>query len=273
MPFNRKGLPVKYVPPSVKETAFNCPHCGALAKQFWNSIRADANDEKNSMPLTVTDGDGRDWDFKDIEDKETREKLAKWASQMKKARPFFESGKDGNYSFQNVYNLFISRCYNCKDIAIWIHERLVYPQRGEAQPANPDMPDDIRRDYDEASTILDLSPRGAAALIRLAIQKLCKELGQPGKNINDDIGALVQGGLDPRVQQALDAVRVIGNSAVHPGQIDLRDDRATAETLFKLLNLIVDKVISEPKHVAEVYAALPEGAIKAIEKRDAKPKA
>jgi len=196
--------------------------------------------------------------------------LLKWVAEMKKERPFFEAGKDGSYSFQNVYNVFISLCYNCKDTALWMHDRLIYPQRGEAPPANPDMTEDIRRDYDEASTILDLSPRGAAALIRLGIQKLCKELGQAGKNINDDIGALVKDGLDVRVQQALDAVRVIGNSAVHPGQIDLRDDRATAETLFRLLNLIVDKTISEPKHVAEVYASRPVGAVKAIEKRDGK---
>jgi hypothetical protein len=140
--------------------------------------------------------------------------------------------------------------------------------RSEASPANPDLPEDVRRDYDEASTILDLSPRGAAALIRLGIQKLCKELGQPGKNINADIKALVAGGLDPRVQRALDAVRVIGNNAVHPGQIDLRDDRATAESLFRLMNLIAEKMISEPKHVDEVYAALPEDARAAIEKRD-----
>ncbi|AJE45088.1 DUF4145 domain-containing protein [Celeribacter indicus] len=169
-----------------------------------------------------------------------------------------------------VSSVLASRCVSCNKIAIWVNNSIAYPQTGEAPAANPDMPDDIRRDYDEASTILDQSPRGAAALIRLAIQKLCKELGQPGKNINDDIGALVRGGLDPRVQQALDAVRVIGNSAVHPGQIDLRDDRATAETLFKLLNLIVDKTISEPKDVAEVYASLSEGAVKAIEKRDGK---
>ncbi|XEU28215.1 DUF4145 domain-containing protein [Tistrella mobilis] len=102
------------------------------------------------------------------------------------------------------------------------------------------------------------------------MQKLCKELDQPGKNINEDIGALVRGGLDPRVQQALDIVRVVGNSAVHPGQIDLRDDRKTAETLFTLLNLIVDKTVSEPKHIAELYASLPESAIQAIEKRDGK---
>ncbi|MBV4465809.1 DUF4145 domain-containing protein [Pseudomonas sp. SWRI79] len=84
------------------------------------------------------------------------------------------------------------------------------------------MPDDIRRDYDEASAILELSPRGAATLIRLGIQKPCKDLGQPGENINKDIGARVAGGLDARLQQTLDAVRVIGNNAVHPGQIEIR---------------------------------------------------
>ena len=90
------------------------------------------------------------------------------------------------------------------------------------------------------------------------------------KTINADIKELVAGGLDPRVQKALDAVRVIGNNAVHPGQIDLRDDRATAESLFGLLNLIAEKMISEPKHVDQIYASLPAGALEAIDKRDAK---
>ncbi|WP_293543644.1 DUF4145 domain-containing protein [Phenylobacterium sp.] len=133
------------------------------------------------------------------------------------------------------------------------------------------MTEDIRRDYDEASTILDLSPRGAAALIRFGIQKLCKELGQAGKNINDDIGALVKKRAGR--QSAAGTGRCEGDRQQcrpPPGQIDLRDDRATAETLFRLLNLIVDKTISEPKHVAEVYASRPVGAVKAIEKRDGK---
>lgn len=71
-----------------------------------------------------------------------------------------------------------------------------------------------------------------------------------------------------RVQKALDAIRVIGNNAVHPGQIDLQNDRATAETIFGLVHLICEKMITEPKHVDELYAKLPEGARQAIEKRD-----
>lgn len=259
---------MKYAPPSAKETSFNCPHCGALAKQFWFELHAERRSKEHPLPIIVGEKGADQFDFKDIEDAEVKERLTKWANKMAKGTPFLEYSEKGSWLHHAVHNLAGSSCYNCDKLSIWIYDRLVFPKAGEAPQANQDMPDDIKRDYDEASAILDQSPRGAAALIRLAIQKLCKELGQPGKNINDDIGSLVKGGLDPRVQQALDAVRVIGNSAVHPGQIDLRDDRATAETLFKLLNLIVEKTISEPKHVAEVYASLPEGALKAIEKRD-----
>ena len=89
-----------------------------------------------------------------------------------------------------------------------------------------------------------------------------------GRKLDDDIATLVKKGLDVRVQQALDVVRVIGNNAVHPGQIELRDDRRTAEKLFGLVNLIADIMISQPKHVGEMFGSLPEGARNAIQKRD-----
>jgi hypothetical protein len=256
---------MKYVPPSIRETAFNCPHCGALARQFWYSAHADPM-KKDQLPLIIDAKKLDELNLDHIEEKEQRHKLREWAERQATGRPSFEGNQ--KYRDIDVHNVWLSRCFNCNEVALWIYDRMIYPQRGEAPPANPDLPPEIARDYDEASSILDLSPRGAAALMRLAIQKLCKHLGQPGNNINDDIKALVAGGLDQRVRKALDAVRVIGNNAVHPGQIDLRDDRATAESLFRLLNLIAEKMISEPKHVNEVYDALPEEARKAIEKRD-----
>lgn len=260
---------MKFVPPSVYETAFNCPHCGALAKQFWFDAHAEPM-ERDSHPFIISEENLKEIKLDHIEDKDERAQLKVWAERASKGAPFWEHTT--KHVDKSLTNLWFSQCYNCDEIAIWIFDRLVYPRRGEAPPANPDLPEEVRRDYDEASTILDLSPRGAAALIRLGIQKLCKELGQPGENINADIKALVADGLDPRVQKALDAVRVIGNNAVHPGQIDLRDDRAAAESLFRLMNLIAEKMISQPKHVDEVYAALPEGALDAIKKRDAKLK-
>lgn len=238
---------MKYVSPSLDLAAFNCPYCQAFAHQDWFAGGA------RHFARHLAAGDA----------------FAKAIAPNQRNPPTLFNSQ-GDQSCLALSSVMFSKCSSCQKVTVWVHDHIVYPQTGEAPPANADTPEDIRQDYDEASAILDQSPRGAAALIRLAIQKLCKELGQPGKNINDDIGSLVKGGLDPRVQQALDAVRVIGNSAVHPGQIDLRDDRATAQTLFKLFNLIVDKTISEPKHVAEVYASLPDSAVKAIDKRDGK---
>ncbi len=49
---------------------------------------------------------------------------------------------------------------------------------------------------------------------------------------------------------------MIGNDAVHPGQIDLRDDRETALELARLVNIITDVTISQPKHIEAMYEKL-----------------
>jgi len=131
-----------------------------------------------------------------------------------------------------------------------------------------DMPPDVALDYAEARSICALSPRGAAALLRLAIQKLCKHLGQRGENINTDIGTLVQEGLPVTIQRALDVVRVTGNNAVHPGELRLEDNPEIVAVLFGLVNLIVDNRIAEPRRIATLYEALPEGARRGIGERD-----
>ena len=167
-----------------------------------------------------------------------------------------------------VSDLELAQCTRCNSYTLWHFEKMIYPEDSGVQPPNPDLRDDIKEDYLEAKAIVNNSPRGAAALLRLCIQKLCEQLGEKGKNINDDIANLVKRGLPLKIQQALDVVRVIGNNAVHPGQIDLKDDRELAMKLFELINLIAEVMITQPKQIEQLYESLPASSREAIEKRD-----
>lgn len=161
-------------------------------------------------------------------------------------------------------------CAHCEKYSIWQAGVMIYPDFHGVELPNEDLNAEIKTDYTEASSILQKSPRGAAALLRLAIQKLCKQLGEKGQDLNTDIGNLVKKGLPVKVQQSLDSLRVIGNEAVHPGQIDLKDDIKTASALFKLVNFIAEKMITEPKEIEEIYSKLPESKKEQIERRDKK---
>src|SRR5690606_9909008 len=138
------------------------------------------------------------------------------------------------YLHQEEYPIRIGTCDHCLDSTLWVFDMLLYPDNGNAPFPNPEMPDNVLKLYREAASIHSKSPRGAAALLRLAIQVLTKELGETGNNINADIGNLVKKGLPIIVQQSLDIVRVTGNDAVHPGQIDT-DNPDTVSQLFDLV--------------------------------------
>lgn len=146
---------------------------------------------------------------------------------------------------------------------------MLFPDQGNAPLPERDMPEDVRRDYIEASRIVSRSPRGAAALLRLGLQKLCKHLGEDGKNINTDIRSLASRNvLPPMVIKVADTVRIAGNNAVHPGEMSDEDFDFVASKMFDLLNFIVKKAITEPAELEALYQMTPEGPRKAAERHD-----
>jgi len=169
----------------------------------------------------------------------------------------------------NDCNIKVSNCANCHEHTLWIDNKMYYPDNGEAPFPNSEIPNSVKNIYLEAASVQNKSTRGAAALLRLGIQILCEELGESGKNVNEDIANLVKKGLPEIVQQSLDIVRVTGNDAVHPGQIDT-DDPETVSKLFELTNIIVEYMIALPKKVSGIYTALPKAKLDAIKKRDNK---
>lgn len=178
--------------------------------------------------------------------------------------------------FNNYLNTFASNfqnwsssfCSCCEEICFWAGTELIYPRIMLVEEANSDLNDDIKKDYLEASKILQDSPRASAALLRLALQKLCKQLGCAGKDINKDIGILVSKGLNSNIQKAMDTLRIIGNNAVHPGEINLDEDIEIVKKLFSLLNFIANAMITEPNKIQMLYDNLPKNKKKGVDNRD-----
>lgn len=195
-------------------------------------------------------------------------------SQMGKSTHHFQedqhyvNGSNGTMLARYYNELTIHRCQCCGKKIIWIDNNYIYPDI-IPEEANPDMPESVKQLYKEAALMANKSPRAACALLRLAIDRLCNELGETDRDINKNIGALVAKGLPQSVQKALDIVRVVGNKAVHPGQIVFDvDDNATANMLMHLLNMIVARMITEPNEIDSLYQGLPESVKNSIADRD-----
>lgn len=256
--------------PAISKTAFSCPHCSAHTTQHWSRLFAASYPQESRTP-NIPDYSRID-DFKN--DREikpaVRDELILWVEKMNTEKPYIENDMENTRSNRQLMNLYIAECFNCHELSVWVHDKLVYPSSKVEILPNQDTPPYIKSLFEEAREIVGSSPKGAAAILRLSIQYLCKELGENGDNIDKDIASLVAKGLNPVVQQALDAVRVIGNESVHPGEINLDDNRETALQLFQLFNFIVDQMISHPKQVAAIYSGLPENKLKGIEQRNKK---
>ena len=164
----------------------------------------------------------------------------------------------------------ISRCEHCGEKIIWLDENIIYPKKIIVSLPNEDLNQEIQDDYLEAANIFSDSSRASAALLRLALQKLCKQLGEEGKDINKDIKNLVGKGLNPQIQKSLDILRITGNNAVHHGEINIEESPEKVLKLFELLNFIAEKMITELNEIDSFYDDLPENSKEAIGKRDKK---
>jgi hypothetical protein len=249
LPENLKQIPeVQKAIVREQNRAFDCPHCGAYARQYegttyWFDGHKPKNNDKFGTGEVVTKSDDRVGAGEIVTNVNHMEKLS---------------------------HIGVRKCEACKSYSIFVKNDLVYPKKAGGPAPHDEMPEKVKRDFVEARMVLDDSPRAAAALLRLAIQRLVgDELNADGGSLYQQIGNLVETDrISPRIQKALDSVRVIGNNSVHPGEMNMDDDQRTAEALFKLVNEIVDEAIAREKRIDEVYDDLPEGALEGIEHRD-----
>jgi Domain of unknown function (DUF4145) len=258
----------KEVAPQLGLDSYSCPHCGALAHQVWFYVYP-SGFRGEDRPSAILLEDIKEFAAIDRgRNEQERQRADEQLGRFLKNEVTYENLEYSTNSHWQMMNMFMSRCHACEGFAVWIKDRLAWPAHSLKIEPHSDIPSNVKDDFIEAAEILEKSPRGSAALSRLIIQKLMVDLGEKGENINDDIASLVKKGLEVEIQQALDVVRVVGNHAVHPGTIDLKDDAGTALALLQLVNLVIERRIATQKRIAEMFKNLPPGALKQISKRD-----
>lgn len=106
------------------------------------------------------------------------------------------------------------------------------------------IPKQIRQDYEEASMILDASPKAAATLLRRCLQGMIRDYWEIyRKNLNAEITAL-KDRVTSAQWKAIDALRKVGNIGAHMENdvniiIDIEPDEA--KKLLKLIELLLEK--------------------------------
>lgn len=206
-----------------------CPHCGAYTQQnFLNKLNG-------RYHYTLTS----------------------------KSHPISYSHHETNKT--DIDNITMLQCCVCRNFIIFKDEEQIYPIKANIEDPNPDMPEDIKKDYYEARNIFNLSVRGSCALLRLALDKLLINLEITDKNLFDKINTYCNKFKpDETMKQALHAIRIVGNESVHPGTFNVEDNKDIALLLFDILNDIVQEHITKKKKREQMFKKLPEKAIKNI---------
>jgi len=134
---------------------------------------------------------------------------------------------------------------------------MIYPS-GDGPAPEDQMPAAVLEDYEEARSVAGLSPRSAAALLRLALEKLCSHLGYNEGNLSKSIQALVaKEQLPPVMDKMLTNAWLIGNNAAHDdATISVTDDPLTVALMFELINIIVQRTIVLPTRINATNNAL-----------------
>ncbi|WP_103652639.1 DUF4145 domain-containing protein [Bacillus thuringiensis] len=232
-----------------KHPTLTCPHCFRLSSQGWSYLW---------LPHRI--GQSQQIDSDSINSNET-------VNQKKIVNPF---------NYPRLKGIIITTCNKCDSNTYWLKsldgdELQVHPFNFSDYPQpHVDMPDHIRKTFKEAGSVMHLSLGSSAALARLTLENLLIHLGYEDGNLNAKIGNVIKNGdIGKRTEKALDVIRVYGNSGAHSGIIDLEEKPWVPSTLLKLINLVVDDLITAPKEIDDMFDAMPKGVKDGIAKRNA----
>ncbi len=156
--------------------------------------------------------------------------------------------------YKNLF--YFENCEICQETSIYnaITGEKIHPNTTSIKKPNSDMPQNIKDLYVEASSVFEMSPRSSLAIIRLALDLLCIELGADKKDslYNKVEWLHNENVIDSELKDLAHGVRGLGNDAVHPRNIDEEINKDDAMLVFELINIIVDEKITKVNRKKEL---------------------
>ncbi|MCI0439485.1 MAG: DUF4145 domain-containing protein [Chloroflexi bacterium] len=163
-----------------------------------------------------------------------------------------------------------SLCPNCNELIVilksgdcrWIedqpelintkHQEILYPKFSR-RATDQSIPQSYRDDFDEATALVNISPKASAALSRRLLQQLLRQChGIKPSDLNKEIEAFVETHSVPAyVADAIDVIRVVGNFAAHPVKYQNADriaevEQGEAEWLVEVLYDLLEWTFVQP---------------------------
>lgn len=146
-------------------------------------------------------------------------------------------------------------CNVCGFISIYMSGVKVFPITCEAPEPSKYLPDHLKRIYLEAGRVYSISLRASAALIRYCLEMLCSELGGKGDDLKKKINNTIDKfHLHQEIREAAHAIRTIGNSYLHPREINESEDPNDVLDLFHFINLISEQTFGTTKRLERFRA-------------------
>lgn len=150
-----------------------------------------------------------------------------------------------------------------------LSQQVIFP-RTSLKKVEPEVPDSYRREFQEAYSVLQVSPRASAAMSRRLLQTILREkFGIQKRSLADEIDEFLSiPGIPSYLSQEIDAIRNVGNFASHPikntqtGEI-VEVEPGEAEWLIDVLDALFDFAFIQPARMAKRRDQLNEKLIAA----------
>lgn len=170
-----------------------------------------------------------------------------------------EIDKQGKFTSNYLY---LYRCRECKYNSIRVeteNPEQIYPIIPDDKPLRDGVPEDIKKDFDEARLIVNYSVRSAITLLRICVERILiyiteefcdeetkievKKAGSVGKK-REIIAKSGINGLNTKIFDMIKIIAHYGDDNAHPVQyLDDSGDKETFDDLSTFIHMITEDVL------------------------------